>query len=188
MAERKTTYKDSISKKQVREFLFSFFIDRQLDKIIGLGGPDITDYIKFCESKGYADFEIFENHADTMIRQLKQVKHIRTLGKISLKYGDILDADANRHNVLYDLDYCCTVRYMRDHIAKFKDNFIMTFARRIPDKETVKTFFTSRSEKIISRYERLKPFQHTIFKTEAGNKYVYVKYRDTSNMCCFAKL
>ena len=60
MAERKTTYKDSTIKKQVREFLFSFFIDRQLDKIVGLGGPDITDYIKFCESKGYVDFEIFE--------------------------------------------------------------------------------------------------------------------------------
>jgi len=188
MAERKTTYKDSTSKKQVREFLFSFFLDRQLDKIIGLGGPDITDYIKFCESKGYTNFEIFENHADTMIRQLKQVKRIRTLAKISLKYGDILEADANRHNVLYDLDYCCTVRYMRNHIAKFTNNFIMTFARRIPDKETIKIFFKSKNEKIVSRYERIKPFQHTIFKTEAGNKYVYIKYHDTSNMCCFAKI
>lgn len=188
MAERKTTYKDSTSKKQVREFLFSLFLERQLYNIVGLGGPDITDYIAFCQSKGYENFEIFENHADTMIKQLQQVKNIRTLGKISLKYGDILDADPNRENVLFDLDYCVTVRYMREHIAKFKDNFIMTFARRIPDVETIGTFFAARAEKIVSKYERLMPFPHTIFKTEAGNKYVYVKYRDTSNMCCFAKL
>ena len=188
MAERKITYKDATSKKQVREWLFSLFLERQLYKIVGLGGPDLTDYISFCESKGYEEFEIFENHVDTMIKQLEQVKNIRTLGKLSLKYGNILDADANRENVLFDLDYCVTVRYMREHIAKFKDNFIMTFARRIPERETIGTFFTARGEKIISRYERLKPFQHTIFKTEAGSKYIYVKYRDTSNMCCFAKL
>jgi len=188
MAERKITYRDASIKKQVREFLFSLFLEKQLYKIVGLGGPDITDYISFCESRGYEEFEIYENHADTMIKQLQQVKNIRTLGKLSLKYGDILDADANRENVLFDLDFCVTVRYMKETIAKFKNNFIMTFARRIPDKETIKTFFTARDEKIISKYERLKPFQHTIFKTEAGNKYVYIKYYDTSNMCCFAKL
>lgn len=181
----KLTYKDSVKKKQVREFLFSLFTNQQLNKIVGLAGPDINDYINFCKSRGYDEFEIYENHLPTAI---DQIKFIRTKAKVSLSYGNILNADANRKDVLYDLDYCVTARYMKSHIRKFSSNFIMTFARRIDDKETFTAFLNGRKESLKSVLTLFSPIKHSILTTEEGNDYYYVEYRDTSNMCCFAKI
>jgi hypothetical protein len=64
----------------------------------------------------------------------------------------------------------------------------MTFARRITDAETFSTFFKARKEKLTSALTLFSPLEHTILTTDNENKYVYVKYRDTSNMCCFAKI
>jgi hypothetical protein len=183
MAERKLSYKDATKKKQVREFLFSLFADLQLKKIIGLAGPDINDYLEFCKSKGYEEFEIWENHTPTLLKQLKEVR----LSKVSFKHGDILNTSEDRQNVLFDLDYCVTARYMKDHMMKFKDKFIMTFARRIKDDETISLFFSSRGETILSRIDSLQPLKHTIFQS-TGGKYIFINYRDTSNMCCIAKI
>lgn len=185
MAERKLSYRDASNKKIVRDFLFSLFIDQQLNKIVGLAGPDVEDYINFCKSKGYTEFEIYENHVPTIF---DQIKFLRTKGKISLTYGNILNADSDRVNVLYDLDYCVTVRYMQSHLKKFNKNFIMTFARRISDEETFSSFFKARREKLKSVLTLFTPLKHSILTTENGNTYYYVEYRDTSNMCCFAKI
>jgi hypothetical protein len=53
-----TTYTQSLlktaertQKAAVREFLFSFFQHAQLNKIIGLAGPNIQDYLNFLRSK-----------------------------------------------------------------------------------------------------------------------------------------
>ena len=180
----KSTYKDAYNKKKVREFLFSYFLDRQLDKIVGLAGPDINDYVRFCKSRGFNEFEIFENNFPTLIHQMQ---NIRTRSKIAIKYTDILNADASRGNVLFDLDFCVTARYMKEHIKKFKDNFIMTFSRRIKDVETIRTFFKCRGENIITEQEFMSPIKHKLFTTNGG-EYIYVNYRDTSNMCCIAKI
>lgn len=185
MAKRKTTYKDASNKKAVRDFLFSLFAKQQLSKIVGLGGPDINDYIDWCKSKGFNEFEIYENHTPTLFEQIRKIK--AGVG-VNLKYGDILNADANRKNVLFDLDYCVTTRYMSQHIKKFKGRFIMTFSRRLQEKETISTFFKARGEKLIQAITNYSPLEHTIFKTDVGNKYIYVKYHDTSSMCCFAKI
>jgi hypothetical protein len=185
MAERKLSYKDASNKKAVREFLFSLFAQQQLNKIVGLAGPDVPDYIKFCESNGYTEFEIYENHIPTIF---DQIKFLRTKAKVSLTYGNILNADTNRENVLFDLDYCVTVRYMHDHLKKFNKNFIMTFARRITDEETFNSFFKAKGEKLKSVLTLFNPIRHSILSTEEGNKYYYVEYYDTSAMCCFAKI
>lgn len=185
MAERKQTYKTASNKKKVRDFLFSLFTSKKLDKIVGLAGPDVDDYIKFCKSNGYTEFEIYENHIDTIF---DQIKYLRTKAKVSLTYGDILNTDPDRMNVLYDLDYCVTARFMRKHMTKFKNNFIMTFSRRISDKETFDRFFKSRDEKLQSVLTLFTPVKHSILTTENGSNYYYVEYNDTSNMCCFAKI
>lgn len=185
MAERKLTYKEASNKKKVREFLFSLFAEQQLNRIVGLAGPDVDDYIKFCKSKGYSEFEIYENHIPTIF---EQIRFLRTKGKISLTYGNILDADADRENVLFDLDYCVTARFMRSHLKKFNKNFIMTFARRISNKETFDSFFNAKKETLKSILTLFTPLKHSILTTEEGNVYYYVEYRDTSNMCCFAKI
>jgi hypothetical protein len=183
MAKRKLSYKDATKKKEVRDFLFSLFADLQLKKVVGLAGPDINDYLEFCKSKGYEEFEIWENHAPTLMKQIRDIR----VSKVELKYGNILNTSEDRHNVLFDLDYCVTVRYMQDHIKKFKDKFIMTFARRIKDEETISSFFSIRGETILSKLDRVTPLLHTIYES-TGGKYIFINYRDTSNMCCIAKI
>lgn len=184
-----TTYNQSLLKKSertqkmlVREFLFSLFTHLQLNKIIGLAGPNINDYLSFCKSKGFNEFEIYEVDGITAIHQLAQAKDA-----ITLKLGNIIDAPADEPNTLYDLDYCVSVRHMHDHIAKFNTNFIMTFSTRISLMETLDTFFNVRNERVIKSSIKKHPLQHTVYQTNKG-KYVYIPYRDTSAMCCFAKI
>ena len=184
-----TTYTQSLMKKEertqkmlVREFLFSFFTHLQLNKIVGLAGPNINDYLSFCKSKGFNEFEIYEMDALTAIHQLSNVNDA-----IKLKLGDIINACPDEPNTLYDLDYCVSVRHMHEHIAKFNNNFIMTFSTRISLKETLDTFFNVRNERLIKSSIKKQPLQHTVYYTNKG-KYVYIPYKDTSAMCCFAKI
>ena len=173
---------DRKRKKEVRDFLFSFYTDMQLNKIVGLAGPHIQDYINFCKSKGYTEFEIYEKDGLTAMHQLIQLKD-----SVQLKLKDILEANPNEPSTLYDLDYCGTVRYLKKHIAKFQDKFIMTFSQRIPLQETIDTFFSVRDEKVIKTYVKTSPIKHTEYHTNKG-KYIYAGYRDSSAMCCIAKV
>ena len=166
----KHTYLDSTNKKAVRDFLIDQF---PFDHVVGLPGPDVNEYIRYFENKGVKSFEMYENDRFTLINQLRR---IRTSSLVSIKYDDILKADPSKEGVLYDLDFCKTARYMGEHIAKFKQNFIMTFARRIPDEETISTFFNSRKETILKTVERLNPLKHTVFTTDGG-EYILVNYR-----------
>ena len=175
----KSTYLNAERKKVVREFLFSYY---DYNSIIGLAGPDINDYIEWCKSKGYVNFELWENTPEVTMTQLMKVKH-----PVNYKFGDIINANPQK-NILLDLDYCVSVRYMKEHIKKFTNNFIMTFSTRIGVKETIKKFFKFRGEKIISQYDFDGPgLQNIVFNTELG-KYLFITYFDTSAMCCFAKI
>lgn len=175
----KATYLNADKKHVVREFLFDYF---QFNSIIGLAGPDINDYISWCMAKGYNFFEIWEMEPTVAMKQLLEVKH-----PLSYKFGDILEA-VPKKGTLLDLDYCVSVRYMKEHIKKFRDNFIMTFSTRIGVKETINKFFKFRGEKIISQYEFDGPgLQNIVFNTKLG-KYLFITYFDTSAMCCIAKI
>jgi hypothetical protein len=175
----KHTYLNADKKHAVREFLFSYF---QFSSVIGLAGPDINDYIKWCKSKGYDEFEIWENEPAVLMKQLAEVKH-----PVSYKFGNILDAEV-KPNALFDLDYCVSVKYMKEHIKKFTNNFIMTFSTRIGVKETINKFFKFRGEQIVSQHDFDGPgLKNIIFNTNLG-KYLFITYCDTSAMCCIAKI
>jgi hypothetical protein len=172
---------DAAQKKAVREFLIEHF---KFKNIVGLAGPDINEYIEWCKAKGYDEFEIFEADPSTMVSQLARLnKKVR----MTFTYGDVLKADSSKKDTLYDLDFCASVRHLKQHIAKFKEHFIMTFSTRIGIQETIDTFFSARNEKIIKSEEVFDPLPHTVFTTEQGN-YLFIKYCDTSAMCCFAKI
>ena len=175
---RKPTYLDAINKKIVREFLFSHF---SFTSIIGLAGPDVNHYISYCKEKGFTDIEIWEVSPDVMIKQLMDIKH-----PVNMKFGNILNAEV-KNNVLYDLDYCVTVKFMKEHIQKFLSNFIMTFSLRVGVDYTINKFFKDRKETIIGVIEKSSPIPYTIFTTNLG-KYIYTQYFDTSAMCCIAKI
>lgn len=182
MAERKKTYIDSSNKHTVREFLIQRF---QFESVVGLAGPDINEYLAYLESKGCKEFEIYENNSQVALQQLSK---IRSKSKIALICGDILKANPDKENVLFDLDFCASVRFLQEHIAKFKSNFIMTFSTRIGLKETINTFFKARKEKVLDSVDYQSPMPHTIYTTKQGNKYLFIRYWDTSAMCCFAKI
>jgi hypothetical protein len=177
----KRTYLDSFNKKAVRDFLIDQFT---FNEVVGLPGPDINEYLQYFQDRGVQKFEMYELDRLTLINQLRR---LRTSAMVSLKCGDILSAEPNKEGVLYDLDFCRTARYLKDHIAKFKQNFIMTFSRRITDFETITTFLEARKERIIKTVEKIAPLKHTVFTTNAG-EYILVNYHDTSNMCCIAKI
>ena len=182
MAERKKTYINSANKHAVREFLIQKF---QFEQVVGLAGPDINEYLAYLESKGCKQFEIYENNSQVALQQLSK---IRSKSKIALICGDILQANPDKQNVLFDLDFCASVRFLQEHIAKFKSNFIMTFSTRIGLKETISTFFKARKEKVLDSVDYQSPMPHTIYTTKQGNKYLFIRYWDTSAMCCFAKI
>lgn len=180
----KPTYEKAYNKKAVRDYIFKQFEDMYFDKIVGLAGPDIEDYIKFCNSHGYNELEIWENNPEVMVHQLASLP-----GKpIRYRFGNILDTTAPSYTTLFDLDYCVSVRYMKEHIQKFKNNFIMTFSTRIGVQETIDKFFEFRGESIINQYDVQGPGKRNIiFQTVLG-KYLFITYHDTSAMCCFAKI
>ena len=175
----KANYTDAAKKKAVREFLFSQF---KLSKIVGLPGPNYNECIKFYESKGFKDIEVWENTPDVLMHQLMAANK-----PVRMRFGNILNAEPNRIDTLYDLDYCCTVKYMKEHIQKFQSNFIMTFSLRAGVELTINKFFKDRKERILNVVEKTSPVVHKIFFTEGG-KYIYTPYRDTSAMCCIAKI
>jgi len=181
MTKIKKTYVNSHNKKLVREFILQKIT---FEKVIGLPGPDINVYLERFEKKGVKDFEIYEIDSKLALVQLAKVK---SKSKLSLKIGDIINASPDEKNVFYDLDFCDSVKYLQEHISKFKNNFMMTFSYRIGLKYTIDTFFKARNEKIIKKKELANPIKHTIFTTNNGD-YIFIKYFDTSAMCCFAKI
>jgi hypothetical protein len=179
----KQTYLTSQNKKLVRDFILQRF---EFESIVGLAGPDINEYLDYLKAKGCKQFEIYENNPQVVIKQLSKID--KSQENVSIVLGDIYQANPDKSKTLFDLDYCASVRYLKHHIAKFKDNFIMTFSTRIGLKETINTFFDARKEEVLDSVDYESPLPHTIYTTNQGSKYLFVKYCDTSAMCCFAKI
>lgn len=175
----KATYDTAINKLVVRNFLFSYF---KCTNIIGLAGPDINRCVKWYLSKGYTNIEIWENTPQVVMHQMMNIKY-----PVRMRFGDILHAEPDRINTIYDCDFCCTIKHMKDHIVKFKHNFIMTFSLRAGITYTLEKFFKDRNEKIIGASMESSPIPHRIFYTEQGT-YIFTPYFDTSAMCCIAKI
>lgn len=179
----KFSYTESKHKKEVRDFLLQQF---EFKNVIGLAGPDINEYINNIRFANCNKIQIYENNSAILFKQLYQ------LGKqdknISINYSNIYNVSPIQENTLYDLDFCATVRTLKDCIKKFKDNFIMTFSLRPAGfKETIETFFKEREEEVVSFVKNSLPLPHLVFNTNAG-KYIYISYRDGSPMCCIAKI
>ena len=64
----------------------------------------------------------------------------------------------------------------------------MTFARRVKDEETINSFLKAKGETLLSVFTVFTPFKISILTTEKRNQYYFITYRDTSAMCCIAKI
>jgi hypothetical protein len=126
MIINKIDYSKSYKKKLVQNIVFNDFKERGIKKLVGLAGPNITDYLSLVKSKGIKQAEIYERDYTNLIYQMQD---FRPSIKTTVKYQDILHADV-QEGVIYDLDFCCTIDSAEEHIKKFKKNAIITLALR----------------------------------------------------------
>jgi hypothetical protein len=179
----KRDYSTSYRKKLVQQIVFSDVKKQGMDKLVGLAGPNITDYLSFVKSNGIKQAEVYENDYVNMLQQMHTFKPpIKT----TVKYQDVYTADLYQDTV-YDLDFCCTIKNAEHHIKKFKDtrNIITLSLRGVSFNHTIKKFC-----KIVSK---LKPKitlnvnvtayykQHEI-RFDNNQSYKVFQYSDTSAM------
>lgn len=180
----KPTYLDSKKKHLVRSIMLRRV--KKFNRVVGLAGPDINQYLDTFKNMGVEEFEVYEKDKQVFINQLRTIRGHR----IQLKYMDILKADADAPKTLFDLDFCATIKHLKEHVVKFKDNFIMTFSLRgFSEKDTLKSFFSWRGEQICET-ERVKcdSLWYNLIHTKQGGSYLQINYFDTSPMFCISKL
>lgn len=178
----KASYKEASNKRIAREFLFSFY---NKSAIVGLAGPDINEYLKWCKSMKFDKVELWENNSQVMLKQLSSIK---TSLPVSYKFGDIVNAE-NDKRTLYDLDFCSNICSLYSHIKKFREEkFVITFSNRpMSVEKSVDLFFKTRKETVISSVCKSSPIEHYSVRTSFG-KYIIVTYFDTCSMISIAKL
>lgn len=178
----KVSYKEASNKKAVRSFIFSHY---KKPKIVGLAGPDVNEYVKWCKRNGFEVEEIWERDPRVMMRQLTDIKE-----DVGFKYrfGDINHTVPDREDTVYDLDYCGSVLTLYEAVMKFKRSAVMTFSvRGVGVEKTISEFFKNRKEKIVSKTTKTSPIKHISIKTDKG-KYLAAPYFDTTPMISIAHI
>jgi hypothetical protein len=175
----KSTYKDASNKHRVRELMMAITkVYRPKGKIVGLAGPDVEDYIKWCNSHDYTDIDVYEMNFQVMIHQIKTFGYVQP---INIHYSDISKAPY-KSGVFYDLDFCASVKCLEEAIYKFRRHFMMTFSTRIGIHETIDKFMKYRDEDMytFSNHDEGR-FIYTLINGKQS--YFMVRYHDTSAMC-----
>lgn len=179
----KSSYKDSVNKRTIQKIVYGK-IRSKYTNLIGLGGPDLPDYLKLAKKAKIKSALIYENNVDHLLVQAsKKNDTIPT----RVVYGNILQAPSEK-DTFYDLDFCCSVISVISHIQKFKDNPCMfTFSvRPVGFDETVNKFINTlygENYNISLEEERIEYKKYLIV---TPNKSVTVyRYTDTSPMAVF---
>lgn len=181
---RKTDYSKSYKKKLVQQIVFSDMKQRGLSKLVGLAGPNINDYLSFAKEMGIKQAEVYERDPVNLIYQMQDFKPpIKT----TVKYQDVYTADVYQ-DVLYDLDFCCTIKNAEEHIKKFRNNAIITLALRgvglIPTLRRFSKILTGYSRPFIFEnfYETEHYKVHRLSLQHINKNYMVYQYRDTTSM------
>lgn len=170
----------------MQNIVFNQIKNKSINKLVGLAGPNISDYLSFVKSKGIKRAEIYERDA---VNLLYQMRDFSPSIKTTVLYQDIYAADLYQ-NTVYDLDFTCCINEAAPHILKFKENSIITISiRPIGFENTIKKFCSLISKmtpkvylnKIVNKFYKL----HTI---EWDNEsYSLYEYRDTTPMLTIIK-
>ena len=182
-----SNYMKKPQKRKRYKYIYNRLISQyKYTHVIGLAGPSCNSWCKNFTSFGINTFEIWENDPATAKKQARTIKY----SKARLRIGDIIQANPNRVKTLYECDFTLGVYRSSEYIARFKNNFLMTFCiRKIGTERTIAEFFRIRDEVIISITDVYEEITHKIIKTNVG-EYIYATYRDLNGppMCCIAKL
>jgi hypothetical protein len=123
----KESYKDSKRKKIVQKEVYKE-IKGKYTHLIGLGGPDLNEYLKLAKYAGIKNALIYEFNVDQLLIQAS--KPINTLSTRVI-FGDIYQSPCKMKDTFYDFDFCCSVKTAQEHIKKFKnDPVLFTFSIR----------------------------------------------------------
>lgn len=122
MAATKTDYSMSVNKRAVQNAIFNSFTHK-FNKVIGLAGPNITDYLWFMKQNGVKSAEIYEKDISQLAIQMNDF--IPVIDS-KIQFGDIIQAKAHEPKTLYDLDFCCSINNASQHIQKFSNDVAVT--------------------------------------------------------------
>lgn len=124
-------------------------------RIIGLGGPDILEYVNMLKVKGYTDITIYEKDPEVYLQQVLKRPECRHI------YGDILD-NLNE-DAFYDLDLCSSIKKIESRLPKILE---------------LEEFSLTVSLRPLGLYPTIE-----IFKRYGDSS--YLEYRDSSSMIVF---
>lgn len=170
----KVSYKNSSNKKELRSKIIP-----KGNKIIGLAGPDFTDYVEFLKEKGYNNIRVWENNPKTL---LSQISYMPTINHpVHLNKGDIYEAPVEK-NTIYDLDFCCQMKSIEKHVKKFQNSkYILTVSEmRIKRYSSIPIFFSYLDERVTSH--SILEDNSQLFVTNKQHSYHAWAYSDTSPM------
>lgn len=188
----KTDYSMSVNKRAVQDAIFSS-LTHKYKKVVGLAGPNITDYLSMMKNRGFKSAEIYEND----ISQLAiQIDHFKPIIKAQINFGDIMQAKPNEPNTLYDLDFCCSINNAYQHIQKFSDDATITTLsiRPVGFMHTLLKFSQLIDSESSPRIEFLGSVTHNLGKYRTyclsigAKKYQCYLYKDTVPMVTIQSL
>lgn len=151
-------------------------------RVVTLAGPNMLTYSKMYPAH-VKYFEVWENDAATMMRQLAILRKISGR-QLIYHFGDILNAKLIK-TAFYDLDFCSYIPSVVPHVRKFKDSdFMLTVCLRDCSIErTLSIFLDTVGEKLQSDVHHP---QWNLMKTDKS-QYLYVTYTDKSSMMTIFK-
>jgi hypothetical protein len=137
----KESYKQSVNKRTVQKLVYSE-IKGRYNHLVGLGGPDLNDYLRLARYAGIKNAVIYEFDIDQLLIQMS--KDNKTLPARVL-YDDIINCPSGLVDTFYDLDFCCSTHTAKSHISKFKnDPSVFTFSiRPVGLKDSIKQYVRS---------------------------------------------
>lgn len=185
---RKTSYLLSINKRIVQREIFSRLEKKKLNKVIGLGGPDLTNYLLLLNKYNVKHAEIYEYDISNLTLQLNTYKPIIDN---QVLYGDVLYATPDKSDTFYDLDFCCSIINARNHIKKFKNNVCYTLSiRPVGLEKTIKEFsklIDGTRKPTLTLIKQEKEYKSYSLKTDS-KKYLCYIYRDSVPMLTISSI
>jgi hypothetical protein len=134
----KTSYKTSFKKRVVQNRIFSS-IKGKYTNLVGLGGPDINDYLTIVKKIGIKQAVLYEHDNSVLLKQVSTLKPVIPTRVI---YNDIIEQEPGQKKTIYDLDFCCSALSAYTHLKKFsKDPTITTLSiRPIGTNKTIENY------------------------------------------------
>jgi len=181
----KQDYSGAVSKKLVQSKIYKDIDKHGFKRVVGLAGPNISDYLKSMKERGIESAEIYEYDRMQLLLQLQDFQPVI---KTKVCFDDIIKARANKKQTLYDLDLCCSIRKAKAYIKKFGKSCIVTLALRPDSLKTTLTKFCELIDNTVSptiRYDE-EPTKKKGYKLHTleinGSMYECYQYKDTHNM------